>query len=99
MNATAEDRWLCVDEIAAYLGIKRDKVYKWIERKRILARKGGILWKFKKEEIDQWLRSGRARPIMLRIHSRNLNAPLVNENLLYRANCSSGQSLVGSARA
>ena len=35
MNATAEDRWLCVDEIAAYLGIKRDKVYKWIERKRM----------------------------------------------------------------
>ena len=28
-----EDRWLSVDEIAAYLGIKPDTVYKWIGRK------------------------------------------------------------------
>jgi excisionase family DNA binding protein len=25
-----EDRWLSVDEIAEYLGIKRDTTYKWI---------------------------------------------------------------------
>ena len=29
-----EDRWLSVDEIAAYLGIKRDTVYKWILKSR-----------------------------------------------------------------
>jgi len=60
MKSTAEDRWLSVDEIAAYLGIKRDTVYKWIERKSMPAHKVGILWKFKKEEIDEWVRSGGA---------------------------------------
>ena len=60
MNSTTEDRWLSVDEIAAYLGIKRDTVYKWIERKSMPAHKVGILWKFKKEEIDEWVRSGGA---------------------------------------
>jgi len=53
-----DDRWLSVDEIAAYLGIKRDTVYKWIDRKGMPAHKAGRLWKFKKDEVDGWVRSG-----------------------------------------
>jgi excisionase family DNA binding protein len=34
-----DDRWLSVDEIATYLGIKRDTVYKWIDRKSLPAHK------------------------------------------------------------
>jgi excisionase family DNA binding protein len=55
-----EDRWLSVDEIAAYLGIKRDTVYKWIEHKDMPAHKLGRLWKFKRVEIDEWVRRGGA---------------------------------------
>lgn len=55
-----EDRWLSVDEIAAYLGIKRDTVYRWVDRKKMPAHKVGRLWKFRKEDIDQWVRSGTA---------------------------------------
>ncbi len=55
-----DDRWLSVDEIAAYLGVKRDTVYKWIDRKRMPAHKAGRLWKFKMAEIDAWVRSGKA---------------------------------------
>ena len=53
-----EDRWLSVDEIALYLGVKRDTVYKWIDRKQMPAHKVGRLWKFRKEEIDEWVRGG-----------------------------------------
>jgi len=53
-----EDRWLSVDEIAAYLGVKRDTLYKWIERKKMPGHKIGRLWKFKKQEVDNWVRSG-----------------------------------------
>ena len=60
MNPVTTDRWLSVDEIAAYLGIKRDTVYKWIDRKRMPAHKVGSLWKFKREEIDDWVRTGEA---------------------------------------
>lgn len=60
MTITTDDRWLSVDEIAEYLGIKRDTVYKWIDRKHMPAHKVGVLWKFKKEEIDDWVRSGGA---------------------------------------
>lgn len=60
MKLIAEDRWLSVEEIAEYLGVKRDTVYKWIERKRMPAHKVGSLWKFKRDEVDQWVRSGDA---------------------------------------
>jgi len=57
-----EDRWLSVDESAAYLGIKRDTVYKWITDKQMPAHKVGRLWKFRKEEVDEWVKSGSAKP-------------------------------------
>jgi excisionase family DNA binding protein len=52
-----EDRWLSVSEIALYLGIKRDTVYKWIDRRSMPSHKVGRLWKFRKEEVDAWVRS------------------------------------------
>ena len=55
-----EDRWLSVDEIAAYLGIKRDTVYKWIADKQMPAHKVGRLWKFRKEDVDDWVRQDKA---------------------------------------
>ena len=55
-----EDRWLSVAEIATYLGIKRDTVYKWINRRAMPAHKVGRLWKFRKDEIDRWIRQGGA---------------------------------------
>lgn len=55
-----EDRWLSVDEIGAYLGVKRDTVYKWIGEKSLPAHKIGRLWRFKKDEVDGWVRNGGA---------------------------------------
>ena len=55
-----DDRWLSVEEIAAYLGIKRDTVYKWVSKKGMPAHKVGRLWKFRQEEVDEWVRSGGA---------------------------------------
>lgn len=54
------DRWLSVDEIAAYLGIKRDTVYKWISEKQMPSHRMGRLWKFRKEEVDEWVKTGGA---------------------------------------
>jgi excisionase family DNA binding protein len=54
-----EDRYLSVAEIAQYLGVKEDTVYKWITAKRLPAHKVGRLWKFKKAEVDEWIRKGK----------------------------------------
>ncbi len=55
-----DDRWLSVDEIGSYLGIKRDTVYKWIADKQMPAHRLGRLWKFRKKEVDVWIESGGA---------------------------------------
>ena len=58
-----EDRWLSVDEIGAYLGVKRDTVYTWIIAKSMPGHKIGRLWKFKRDEIDEWVRKGASSKI------------------------------------
>lgn len=54
------DKWLSVDEIGEYLGVKRDTIYKWISEKRMPAHKIGRLWKFKISQVDAWVESGSA---------------------------------------
>jgi excisionase family DNA binding protein len=52
-----EDRWLSVDEIAAYLGVKKDTIYAWRKERGLPTHKLGRLWKFRREEVDEWIRS------------------------------------------
>mgnify|MGYP003747702347 FL=1 len=73
-----EDRWLSVDEIAAYLGIKRDTVYKWIAEKNMPAHRMGRLWKFRKNEVDEWVKTGGAAesdlPVRVRTQTGSQNS-------------------------
>jgi excisionase family DNA binding protein len=62
------DRWLSVDDIAAHLGVRRDTVYKWINRRHMPAHKVGRLWKFRKQEVDHWVRSATAQVSRLENH-------------------------------
>ena len=55
-----DDRWLSVDEIAEYLGVSKDTVYTWVSSKGMPGQRVGRFWKFKKDEIDDWVRSGGA---------------------------------------
>ena len=55
-----EDRWLSVEEISKYIGVSNDTVYRWIDKHRMPAQRMGRLWKFKKNEIDQWVKAGGA---------------------------------------
>jgi excisionase family DNA binding protein len=55
-----EDRWLSVDEISKYLGVSIDTVYRWIDKHRMPAHRMGRLWKFKRDEVDGWVKAGGA---------------------------------------
>ena len=55
-----DDRWLSVDEIAEYLGVSKDTVYTWVSSKSMPGHRVGRFWKFKKDEIDDWVRGGGA---------------------------------------
>lgn len=52
--------WVSVDDVVKHLGVARDSVYRWIERKGLPAHKVGRIWKFKLSEVDVWVRGGGA---------------------------------------
>ena len=52
-------RWYSLDEISEYMGgVSRDTVYKWIDRKCFPAHKVGRLWRFRLDEVDNWVKAG-----------------------------------------
>ena len=55
-----DDRWLSVNEIAKYLGVGRETIYNWIEKRAMPTQKIGRCWKFKRQDVDAWVKSGRA---------------------------------------
>jgi len=55
-----EDRWLSIREICEHLGVSSDTVYKWIDKHAMPAHRMGRLWKFKKVEVDEWVKAGGA---------------------------------------
>ena len=55
-----EDRWVSLKEITEYLGIRRETVYRWIEQREMPGHRIGKLWKFKKDEVDAWIKSGKS---------------------------------------
>ncbi len=57
-----EERWLSAKEVSEYLGVGRSTVYKWIERHELPAHKIGRLWKFRREEVDAWIRNDQMIP-------------------------------------
>ena len=46
---------LTVDELAEYLGLKKQTIYNWLNQGKISGIKIGKVWRFEKKEIDNWL--------------------------------------------
>lgn len=58
MKTEIADKWINTDEAAEYLGVKATTIREWIKKNNgIPAHKIGRLWKFKKEELDQWVKN------------------------------------------
>ena len=57
-----EDKWIGIEEAANYLGVNKDSIRNWIKKEdsEIPARKIGKQWKFKKKELDEWVKSGKS---------------------------------------
>ena len=56
-----EDKWIGIDEAADYLGVNKDSIRNWIKKdSEIPAHKIGKQWKFKRSELDAWVKSGKS---------------------------------------
>lgn len=53
------DRWMTVENVAEYLQLSMDMIYKMAQQGKLPASKIGVQWRFKREEVDQWVKSQR----------------------------------------
>lgn len=58
MTENINEKWSSLEEIANHLGVSKDTIYLWISNINLPAHKIGRLWKFKKSEVDEWVRRG-----------------------------------------
>lgn len=56
------ERWLTSKEVCEYLSISRQTLMLWIENKNFPSVKVGKFWRYKQNEIDQWMREGNENP-------------------------------------
>jgi excisionase family DNA binding protein len=49
--------WVSVDDVAAHLGVRKDSIYRWIERRGLPAQKIGKLWKLRLSDVDTWVQT------------------------------------------
>lgn len=60
MNQINEDKWISLEDAANYMDVTKDTVRNWIKKTDIPAHKIGKLWKLKKSELDEWIKSGKS---------------------------------------
>jgi excisionase family DNA binding protein len=47
--------WLTIEEIARYLKVSKETIYKMVQQNQIPASKLGNQWRFHQETVDDWL--------------------------------------------
>ncbi|MBQ8951406.1 MAG: helix-turn-helix domain-containing protein [Eubacterium sp.] len=52
-----DNKWLSMKEICDYLQISRDTVKNWINKEGLPAHQKGRLWRFDKNEVDEWMKN------------------------------------------
>jgi len=50
-----DEHLMRIEEVAEYLRVKKRTVYDWVKKGKIPAIKTVGQWRFKKQQIDQWL--------------------------------------------
>jgi excisionase family DNA binding protein len=61
MDEIINENWININEAAKYLGVKPVTVRDWIRKgKKIPAHKIGKQWKFKRLDLDEWVKSGKS---------------------------------------
>ena len=64
MSEQYKDSWIGINEAAEYLGVTKETIRNGIKKQNgIPAQKIGKLWKFKRSELDSWVKSGKSADV------------------------------------
>ena len=55
MDTSMQSRWMTLQEVAEYLQLSKDMIYRLAQNGRIPASKVGSRWRFRRERVDQWM--------------------------------------------
>jgi len=79
MDIMIEDNILTIEEVAKYLRVSERTVYDWAQKGEIPSGKIGTVWRFKKNDIEQWvndrLSAGRFANNLNPIHMQAILSP------------------------
>ena len=53
MSANMQHRWITLQEVAEYLQLSKDLIYRLAQSGRIPASKVGSRWRFRRERVDR----------------------------------------------
>jgi len=56
---------LSLPQLAKYLGMAERTLYVWVQQGKIPAFKIGVTWRFRRADIDAWLETQRAGPLIV----------------------------------
>jgi len=57
------DKWQTLEQVADYLQVSKEKIYKLCQRDQIPASKIGGQWRFDINEVDAWARAQRPEKV------------------------------------
>ena len=62
MGTTFQDNFISLEDAAKYLDVKPVTLRSWIKnpKNEVPAHRIGRMWKFKRSEIDEWVKSGKS---------------------------------------
>jgi excisionase family DNA binding protein len=52
------DPWMSVAQVAEYIGVSQEIIYRWIKERNMPAHRIGKFWKFRVAEVDGWILGG-----------------------------------------
>ena len=55
MGEIMQDRWMTLQDVAEYLQLSKDQIYRLAQTGRMPASKVGNRWRFRRERIDGWM--------------------------------------------
>ena len=74
-----EEGWGDIAEVAAYLQVTKESIYRWVDSKGFPARRVGRLLRFKLSQVDEWVE--KAEMILKAAYpARRLRTRMTNKN-------------------